>query len=181
MSPPRRSVEELLAEVARLQAENAACLDHVSKLNVALLTSVLREHQATVPDAGGHVLKTSVHFSSAHRLRGYHGDCERVHGHNYKVDIEVIATGLDELGMGVDFRTVREAGQVVIAVLDHNMINEIPPFTDVNPTAENLASYIFDRLGEQLVREGCRDNARLLAVTVWETEQDSVRYTPVRP
>ncbi len=118
------------------------------------------------------VLKTHVHFAAAHRLRGYQGDCEQLHGHNYKVEVEVRATGLDENGMGIDFREIRVAAREVVGELDHRFLNEIPPFDEVNPTAEHIAAYVFERLGRRLDRE----HAKVLAVTVWETDRDSVRY-----
>ncbi|MFO7563650.1 MAG: 6-carboxytetrahydropterin synthase QueD [Enhygromyxa sp.] len=120
-----------------------------------------------------YLLKTHVHFAAAHRLRGYQGDCEQLHGHNYKVEIEVRATQLDEVGMGVDFRTIRTAAREVVGVLDHRLLNEIPPFDKINPTAENIAVYVYEQLGRVLDGE----HARVHAVTIWETERDSVRYS----
>ena len=119
------------------------------------------------------VLKTHVHFAAAHRLRGYQGDCEQLHGHNYKVEIEVCATQLDELGMGVDFRAIRAAAREVVGVLDHRLLNDIPPFTEVNPTAENIAVYVYEQLGRSLDV----GHLRVHAITVWETDRDSVRYS----
>lgn len=119
------------------------------------------------------LLKTHVHFAAAHVLRGYRGDCERVHGHNYKVEIEVAAAALDELGMGVDFREIRAAAREVVAVIDHQMLNEIPPFTEVNPTAENIAVYVHEQLSKRL-DDG---RIRVRTITVWETDRDAVRYS----
>jgi 6-pyruvoyltetrahydropterin/6-carboxytetrahydropterin synthase len=118
------------------------------------------------------LLKTHVHFAAAHHLRGYEGDCEQVHGHNYKVEIEVQASGLDEVGMGIDFRAIRAAAREVVGELDHRYLNEIPPFDEVNPTAEHIAAYVFDRLARRVDRE----NVRIHAIIVWETDRDSVRY-----
>jgi 6-pyruvoyltetrahydropterin/6-carboxytetrahydropterin synthase len=125
------------------------------------------------------LLKTHVHFAAAHRLRGYRGDCEQLHGHNYKVEIEVLAGDLDELGMGIDFRAIRAAGREVVAVLDHRLLNDIPPFTELNPTAENIAAYVFDQLA-QVLETGSETGTgvKVHAITVWETERDSVRYCP---
>jgi 6-pyruvoyltetrahydropterin/6-carboxytetrahydropterin synthase len=120
-----------------------------------------------------YLLKTHVHFAAAHRLRGYEGDCEQLHGHNYKVEIEVRATQLDELGMGVDFRAIRKAAREVVGALDHRLLNEIPPFDEVNPTAEHIAVHVFEQLNRMLDRE----HARVHAVTIWETDRDSVRYS----
>jgi 6-pyruvoyltetrahydropterin/6-carboxytetrahydropterin synthase len=120
-----------------------------------------------------YLLKTHVYFAAAHRLRGYRGDCEQMHGHNYKVEIEVRATQLDELGMGVDFRAIRVAAREVVGVLDHRLLNELPPFTEINPTAENIAAYVYEQLGRTLDSE----HVRVHAVTIWETDRDSVRYS----
>jgi len=124
-----------------------------------------------------YLLTTHVHFAAGHRLRGYQGDCEQLHGHNYKVEIEVRATQLDALGMGVDFRAIRTAAREVVAVLDHRLLNDIPPFDEVNPTAENIAAYVYEQLGDRLGRVVDRDHARVHAVTIWETDRDSVRYS----
>jgi 6-pyruvoyltetrahydropterin/6-carboxytetrahydropterin synthase len=118
------------------------------------------------------LLKTHVHFAAAHRLRGYQGDCEQLHGHNYKVEVEVRASGLDEVGMGIDFREIRSLANEVVGELDHRYLNEIPPFDEVNPTAEHIAAFVFDRLSRRIDRE----HAKLHAVTIWETDRDSVRY-----
>jgi 6-pyruvoyltetrahydropterin/6-carboxytetrahydropterin synthase len=119
------------------------------------------------------LLETHVHFAAAHRLRGYQGDCEQLHGHNYKVDIEVRAAQLDELGMGIDFRAIRAAAREVVAVLDHRLLNDIPPFDELNPTAENIAVYVYEQLAGRLDGE----HARVSAVTIWETDRDRVRYS----
>lgn len=122
--------------------------------------------------ARSYLLKTHVHFAAAHRLRGYQGDCEQLHGHNYKLELEVRATTLDELGMAVDFRQIRALAREVVATIDHRFLNEIPPFDEVNPTAENIAAYLYEGIARRLDD----DRNRLEAVTLWETERDSVRY-----
>lgn len=122
--------------------------------------------------ARSYLLKTHVHFAAAHRLRGYQGDCEQLHGHNYKLELEVRATALDELGMAVDFRQIRALAREVVATIDHRFLNEIPPFDEVNPTAENIAAYLYEGIARRLDD----DRNRLEAVTLWETERDSVRY-----
>lgn len=82
-------------------------------------------------------LRVITEFSSAHVLRGYPGACERVHGHNFRVEVVVRATALDELGMGLDFRELTAMTEALTAGLDHRLLNEVPPFDEVNPTAEN--------------------------------------------
>jgi len=120
-----------------------------------------------------YTLKVLTDFASAHTLRGYPGDCSRMHGHNWKLEIEVTATMLDETGMGVDFKVIKQAARELSGRLDHRYLNDIEPFDRVNPTAENIASWFFRELGGQLNDE----RVRVSAVTLWETERACVRYT----
>ncbi len=117
--------------------------------------------------------KIVTDFSAAHALRDYPGDCARVHGHNWKVEIEVTADALDGIGMSMDFKEIKEATRSLIGTLDHRHLNEIPPFDTLNPTAENLAAYLFRSLAQALDR----DTVQVSAVTIWETERACVRYT----
>lgn len=117
-------------------------------------------------------LKIVTDFASAHTLRGYPGACARMHGHNWKVEAEVVATRLDEVGMGVDFRVIKQATRAIAERLDHRYLNELAPFTEMNPTAENIAAYFYKELSEQLNGE----HVRVQAVTLWETERACVRY-----
>ncbi|PKM43416.1 MAG: 6-carboxytetrahydropterin synthase QueD [Gammaproteobacteria bacterium HGW-Gammaproteobacteria-1] len=118
-------------------------------------------------------LKVVTDFASAHSLRDYPGDCNRLHGHNWKVEVEVQAASLDELGMVLDFKTIRQAARKVGDELDHRYLNDIPPFDRLNPTAENIAAHFFRRLSEELNDT----RAKVSAVTLWETERACVRYT----
>lgn len=93
---------------------------------------------------------TETHFSAAHALRGYQGDCARLHGHNWTVRIYVRCQKLDEIGMGIDFRIVKEHVKEVLHLLDHKNISEIPSFADVNPTSENIAKYLYHELGKRI-------------------------------
>ena len=120
-----------------------------------------------------YTLKVVSDFAAAHSLRNYPGDCSRLHGHNWKVEAEIQANKLDELGMAIDFKTVKLLTKKVTDELDHGYLNEIPPFDSINPTAENLAAYIYRRLGEEI--NGL--HVQVHAITIWETERASVRYT----
>ena len=91
-----------------------------------------------------------THFSAAHSLRGYAGDCARVHGHNWMVEVFVRCAELDELGIGLDFRDVRTAVEEVLAELDHRDLNDLPLFTEQNPTSENIARFIYKELSRRL-------------------------------
>lgn len=123
--------------------------------------------------AGSYTLKVITDFASAHALRDYPGPCQRLHGHNWKVEVEVVASALDSLGMGVDFKVIKEHARAVAGQLDHRYLNEIAPFDRVNPTAENLAAWFYRRMSERIDDE----RVRVHAVTLWETERACVRYT----
>ena len=123
--------------------------------------------------AGAYTLKVITEFASAHTLRGYPGDCNRMHGHNWRLEVEVTTSTLDDIGMGIDFKHIKNATRSVAQELDHRYLNDIPPFDAVNPTAENLAAYFYRRLAEIL------DDARVkvAAVTLWETERACARFS----
>jgi 6-pyruvoyltetrahydropterin/6-carboxytetrahydropterin synthase len=117
-------------------------------------------------------LMVETSFSSAHQLRGYKGECEKLHGHNWKVQVHVIAEKLNELDMAIDFHELKDFVREVIAPLDHGFLNDLFPFTEKNPSSENIAKWIFDSLKKK-VNDG---NLRLSAVTVWESEVTSATY-----
>ena len=106
-----------------------------------------------------------THFSAAHRLRQYNGECERLHGHNWKVQISVTSQKLNELGMVMDFRELKSKTNVLMDEFDHQYLNEVPPFTELNPTTENIARYIFDELSKT-INTG---SIKVSKVTVWES------------
>ena len=120
-----------------------------------------------------YTLKVVSDFASAHTLRGYPGACSRMHGHNWKVETEVEASSLDETGMAIDFKTIRQATIELTDKLDHRYLNEIAPFDTINPTAENIAAYIYKGLSKTLNS----DSVRIKTITLWETERACVRYT----
>lgn len=122
--------------------------------------------------AASYTLKVLTEFASAHTLRDYPGACARMHGHNWKVETEVVASALDEVGMGVDFKVIKQASREIGDRLDHRYLNEIAPFTEVNPTAENIAAYFYRELAGQLNN----DRIRVRSVTLWETDRACVRY-----
>ncbi len=89
-------------------------------------------------------------FSAAHRVEDYPGNCERLHGHNWKVEVTASCSHLDPLGMVVDFRKLKEATDKAIAPLDHAYLNDVPPFDGINPTAENIARYLLDGISREI-------------------------------
>ena len=89
-------------------------------------------------------------FSSGHYLRNYRGKCENPHGHNYKVFVTLIGEELDAAGLLLDFKLLKQVMRPVVDYLDHQMINDLEPFTTVNPSAENLARYFYQETAKQL-------------------------------
>lgn len=119
-------------------------------------------------------LKVISDFASAHTLRDYPGACARMHGHNWKVEAEVETSDLDKVGMGIDFKTIRQSVRKLTDQLDHRYLNEITPFDHINPTAENIAAFLFQGLSQAL-NDGVR--IRVKTITLWETERACVCYS----
>ncbi len=114
-------------------------------------------------------------FSSGHYLRNYRGKCENPHGHNYKVRVTLCGETLDETGLLLDFKELKQILRPVVDYLDHQMINDLEPFTTVNPSAENLARYFFDQTNEHLV-ELTGGRVRVKTCTVYETDTSAATY-----
>ncbi len=124
-----------------------------------------------------YLLKIVTDFAAAHALRGYPGDCQNLHGHNWKVEVEVRANRLNKIGIAIDFKKLKGMTQHIIDDLDHSSLNEIPPFDQTNPTAENIAAYIYHRLAEDLEKEFKHTTLAVAAITLWETGCSSVCYS----
>jgi len=114
-----------------------------------------------------------THFSSAHRLRDYNGECERLHGHNWKVQISVASDVLSDLGMVMDFKDLKSNVKPLIGKLDHQYLNDIPPFTEINPTTENISKYLFDEFSKLINT----DQIKVTKVEIWESTTSSASYT----
>jgi len=115
-------------------------------------------------------------FAAGHYLRNYKGKCENPHGHNYKVRVTLAGKNLDKAGLLLDFKDLKEVMKHVIDRLDHQMINDIEPFTELNPSAENLARYFFDQTNDRLkgVTEG---RVFVKDVTIYETDTTTAKYS----
>lgn len=120
-----------------------------------------------------HRVKIRTNFSSAHNLREYKGNCENLHGHNWKVEAYLKSETLDNLGMVEDFREFKKNMRIIMDDLDHKYINEIEYFKTVNPTSENIARYIFERLE---VIYGAKTDK----VIVWENDDSAAEFYKVR-
>jgi 6-pyruvoyltetrahydropterin/6-carboxytetrahydropterin synthase len=116
-------------------------------------------------------------FSAAHEIREHTGPCCKLHGHNYRIIVQLAGDELDELGMLIDYGDVKRALAQVLQALDHSYLNEIDPFTILNPTSEEIARLIFTRLRDALlITEDLRRRVRLKEVVVYETEKQGVGY-----
>jgi 6-pyruvoyltetrahydropterin/6-carboxytetrahydropterin synthase len=111
-------------------------------------------------------------FSSAHQLRGYMDKCENLHGHNWKVQVHVAAERLNEIGIAVDFHDLMRLTNEVTSSLDHAFLNNVFPFTEINPSSENIAKWIYDSLKKKINT----DYINLTAITVWESDTASATY-----
>lgn len=118
-----------------------------------------------------YTLSVETMISTAHRLRDYEGPCARIHGHNWQIRLEVQSADIDDVGIVMDFTTLEKYLQQVISPFDHQLINDISPFDQLNPTAENLSKYIYDRIQTLLPSQ-----IKIKKVSVWETERFMVSY-----
>jgi 6-pyruvoyltetrahydropterin/6-carboxytetrahydropterin synthase len=110
-------------------------------------------------------VKITSHFSAAHNLRNFRGKCENLHGHNWKVEVVLRGKELEESGVLIDFREVKEATREVLKEVDHHYLNELPSFQGANPSSENIARYLFQCLAQRLNNE----NRWLYRVSAWES------------
>ena len=114
-------------------------------------------------------------FSGAHMLRGYAGKCGNLHGHNWKVEVTVASDRLDDVGMALDFATLKAETRAVLSQVDHTYLNEVFPFTELNPTAENIAKWVWEMLSKRVETEVLI----ISRVTVWESEKASATFFPL--
>ena len=121
-----------------------------------------------------YVVRVEARFEAAHYLREYRGISEPLHGHSYKVEAELAAVGggVDQDAIAVDFVSAKRKLEVLAKKLDYGCINDVAPFDSINPSAENIAQWFAKELGAAVAGE----NARVVAVTIWEGPVNSVRY-----
>jgi 6-pyruvoyltetrahydropterin/6-carboxytetrahydropterin synthase len=113
-------------------------------------------------------------FSAAHRLVGYPGECANLHGHNWKVKLDVECNQLQPIGLAIDFKELKQKFRQVLTEFDHKYLNELETFEGENPTSELVAKVIFEKMSALLETPNCR----VKAVEVWESEKYSVKYMP---
>lgn len=112
-------------------------------------------------------------FAAGHALRNYRGKCENVHGHNYRCQVTLEGRELDSTGLLIDFVAAKKILQAIIDRLDHQWLNEFPPFDVLNPSAENIAKFIYDEFNKGM---GEANGVRLGSVRLWETDTSSAMY-----
>ncbi len=118
-------------------------------------------------------LTVKTDFSAAHRLRDYEGSCERLHGHNYKVDVVVAGEELSGTDLLIDFRELKAMLADILDQFDHQYLNDIAPFDSLNPTAENIAKVIAEQLADRLP-----EGVVVRRVTTWESDNCGATYVP---
>ena len=118
-------------------------------------------------------LTVKGHFDAAHALRGYPGECRKLHGHTWDIEVTVAADQLDEIGIVYDFKLLKQDLNSVLDSYDHAYLNEVAPFDELSPTAENLARVIHERLSETV-----DPRVRVIEVVVWESPVAKLVYRP---
>ena len=117
------------------------------------------------------MIKTS--FAAAHNLINYQGDCENLHGHNWRVEVVVAAKELDKAGLGIDFKILKKQTNSLLDELDHKYLNDLTPFKNNSPSSENISRYLFERLSETLNNE----NITVEKINGWESESACASYS----
>jgi 6-pyruvoyltetrahydropterin/6-carboxytetrahydropterin synthase len=118
-------------------------------------------------------LTVHTQFAAAHNLLHYQGDCENLHGHNWKVEVTVGARQLDRSGLGIDFKVLKRETKKILDHLDHTYLNQLPAFQEVSPSSENIARYLFEQLAA-IFNDG---NVKVEKVNVWESDYACASFT----
>lgn len=117
-------------------------------------------------------LKIVTSFAAAHNLNNYQGECENLHGHNWRVEVTVTAKELDKAGLGIDFKILKAETREFLGTLDHKYLNELPSFQGVSPSSENISRFIYQELGKKLNNS----NVKVEMITVWESDFACASY-----
>jgi len=118
-------------------------------------------------------LKVITQFAAAHQLRGFRGKCERLHGHNWRIEVILTGEKLNNAGLLIDFEEVKVATDGILEVFDHSFLNELPQFKDQNPSSENIAAYLFEQLSSRLNN----NQIKVAKVIAWESDFASASYS----
>jgi 6-pyruvoyltetrahydropterin/6-carboxytetrahydropterin synthase len=120
------------------------------------------------------MFRLTIHtaFAAAHNLTHYQGDCENLHGHNWKVEVSITTSVLDKAGLGIDFKILKKETNALLKTLDHKYLNEIPPFNELSPSSENIARFLYG----ELTKIFGSDKVKVEMVTVWESDFAAASY-----
>jgi 6-pyruvoyltetrahydropterin/6-carboxytetrahydropterin synthase len=113
------------------------------------------------------------HFDAAHFLRGYHGKCEALHGHRFRVVAKIESPGLNDIGIAYDFTELKQYLRDILSRFDHTCLNDVPPFDKINPSSENIAVTVYNELQTKLTEAP----VSISCVEVWESPQSGVAYS----
>ena len=119
-------------------------------------------------------ISVEQHFDAAHFLRGYRGKCEALHGHRFRVVAKIAASNVDDIGMAYDFVELKQHLGAILSNFDHTCLNDVAPFDEINPSSENIAANIYNKLQSKLAGA----SVSLSCVEVGESPQTGVIYTP---
>jgi 6-pyruvoyltetrahydropterin/6-carboxytetrahydropterin synthase len=117
-------------------------------------------------------LKVVTSFAAAHNLNNYQGECENLHGHNWRVEVSVTAQELDKAGLGIDFKILKAETKELLGTLDHKYLNELQQFQGLSPSSENISRFIYYELGKKLNN----GNVKVEMITVWESDFACASY-----
>ena len=119
-------------------------------------------------------LAIQTSFAAAHRLEHYAGQCEALHGHNWRVEVVVRAAELNSVGIAVDFAELKQATREILSCLDHTLLNELPQFSSCNPSSENIARWLYDQIDLYFADRA----VSVTRITVWESDAAWASYLP---
>jgi 6-pyruvoyltetrahydropterin/6-carboxytetrahydropterin synthase len=120
------------------------------------------------------LISVEQHFDAAHFLRGYQGKCESLHGHQFRVVVKIRASQVNDIGISYDFALLKRHLADILSRFDHTCLNDVPPFTEINPSSENIAVFVCDEI-QPLLAEA---PVAIAAVEVWESPQSGISYNP---
>lgn len=120
----------------------------------------------------GYSITVESYFSAAHRLKGYKGKCENVHGHNWRVQVAISCKKLDKIGMAFDFKEAKSLLAKILVLVDHKQLDRLSFFRKKNPTSERIAEFIFNRY-----QKGLRSPLEVESVSVWETPTSKATFS----
>ena len=120
-------------------------------------------------------VSVKTHFSAAHHLNDYSGDCSFQHGHNWDVEVFLRGENLNKSGMLMDFKDVKESLKSVVDMVDHKDLNTLDAFSDKSPTSENIAYFLYTQLSARINNK----ETRIHRVCVRETAGTGTSYWEV--